>query len=103
MVRRNNAYTGERPDFQMLPVIRLYDLRHSLATNLIMDETIPDKIVSEIDGTSVKNSAVPLFSCKKRNTGVTLWQNTRLRFFNVWIILGFKKIQDLDCTTLRKT
>lgn len=54
MVRRNNAYAGERPDFQMLPVIRLYDLRHSLATNLIMDETIPDKIVSEIIGTSVK-------------------------------------------------
>lgn len=54
MVRRNNAYTGERPDFQIQPVIRLYNLRHSLATNLIMDKTILDKIVSEIMDTSVK-------------------------------------------------
>lgn len=54
MVRRNNAYTGERPDFQIQPVIRLYNLRHFLTANLIMDKTILDKIVSEIMGTSVK-------------------------------------------------
>lgn len=48
LVDRNNK------DLEPLPKIRLYDLRYSLATNLIMDDTIPDKVVSEIMGTSIK-------------------------------------------------
>ena len=56
IVERNNklASTKEETGYQLLPKIRLYDLRHSLATNMIMDETIPDKVVSEIMGTSIK-------------------------------------------------
>ena len=54
MVRQNNVFAKEDTPYQTLPFIRLYDLRHSLATNLIMDEAVPDKIVSEIMGTSVK-------------------------------------------------
>lgn len=56
IIERNNRLAREKsePDYQVIPKIRLYDLRHSLATNMIMDETIPDKVVSEIMGTSVK-------------------------------------------------
>jgi len=56
LLQRNNKADSKKQEFehQLLPHIRLYDLRHSLATNMIMDETVPDKVVSEIMGTSVK-------------------------------------------------
>jgi integrase len=55
LVNKNNklAEDGEK-GYQTLPVIRLYDLRHSVATNMIMDEATPDKVVCEILGNSVK-------------------------------------------------
>jgi site-specific recombinase XerD len=55
LLTENNklAEKGEQ-GYQTLPRIRLYDLRHSVATNMIMDEATPDKVVCEILGNSVK-------------------------------------------------
>jgi site-specific recombinase XerD len=54
-LNKNNRLAEKREDgYQPLPKIRLYDLRHSVATNMIMDEATPDKVVCEILGNSVK-------------------------------------------------
>jgi integrase len=54
LVKNNKLAEDGEKGYQTLPKIRLYDLRHSVATNMIMDEATPDKVVCEILGNSVK-------------------------------------------------
>jgi site-specific recombinase XerD len=54
LIKNNKLAAEGKEGYQVLPRIRLYDLRHSVATNMIMDEAIPDKVVCEILGNSAK-------------------------------------------------
>ena len=59
ILKTSNEENGGSPEGEMLlNQIRLYDCRHSFATNILMSGDVPIKVVSEIMGHSSVNTTL---------------------------------------------